>query len=98
MARQPPTERVRFTVRSMLLAVAMFGATLAGLRLFASATRVIGWIVTAMLIAGMLYPLVAYLNRWLPRGVAVLVVLLVIMGGAGLVAYRLVDTLVRETH
>ena len=98
MARQPPTERLRFTARSMLIAVGMLGVTLAGLRLFASATRVIGWIVTAIVIAALLYPLVLALTRWMPRAVAVLLVLVVVVGGTSFVAYQLVDTLVREMH
>jgi putative heme transporter len=96
MARRPATERVRFTARSLLVAVGMFGATLAGLKLFASASRIVGWVLTATVIAAVLYPLVAGLARWIPRSVAVLVVLLVTIGSLGLVTWAMVDTIVRE--
>ena len=98
MAPEPATERVRFTPRSLLLAVGMLGVTLAGLRLFASATRIVGWILTATVIAALLYPLVAGLARWMPKSVAILVVLMLTVGSVGLVTWRLVDTLVRENH
>ena len=94
----PATERVRFTPRSLLIAVGMFGATLAGLKLFASASRIVGWVLTAAVVAAVLYPLVAALSRWMPRSAAVLVVLFVTIGSLGVVTWRLVDTVVTEYH
>ena len=76
----------------------MFGATLAGLRLFESASRIVGWVLTAAVIAAMLFPLVAALTRWVPRSVAILVVLLLTVGSMGLVTWRLVDTIVQENR
>ena len=96
MAQGPATERVRFTPRSLLIAVGMFGATLAGLKLLASASRIVGWVLTAAVVAAVLYPLVAGLSRWIPRSAAVLVVLLVTIGSLGVITWRLVDTVVRE--
>jgi predicted PurR-regulated permease PerM len=98
MADDPPIERLRFTPRSLIIAVAMLGVTLAALRLIASATRVIGWVLAATTIAALLYPIVARLSRHIPRAVAILVVLLTVLGSIGLVAYRIVDEVVRETH
>ena len=98
MADDRPIERLRFTPRSLIIAVALFGATLALLRLVASATRVVGWVLAAATIAGLLYPFVARLSRRLPRALAIIVVLLVVLGSIGAVAYRLVDEVVRETH
>src|SRR5207248_8280771 len=96
MAQGPATERVRFTTRSLLIAVGMFGATLAGLKLFSSASRIVGWVLTAAVVAAVLHPLVAGLSRWMPRSLAVLVVVLVTIGAVGVITWRLVDTLVRE--
>src|SRR5205823_970781 len=86
------------TPRSLLIAVGVFGATLAGLKLFASASRIVGWVLTAAVVAAVLYPLVAALSRWMPRSAAVLVVLLVTIGSLGVVTWRMVDTVVTEYH
>ena len=97
-APRPARERLRFTPRSLILAVAMLGATLAALRLVAASTRVIGWLLAAAAIASLLHPLVAGLSRWLPRGLAVVIVVVVTLGAVGVVTYSLVDTVVRETR
>lgn len=80
------------------MAVGLLGATLAALRLVASSTRVIGWVLAASTIAGLLYPVVARLTRWIPRAMAILVVVLVVLGAIGGITYRLVDELVQETN
>ena len=98
MADLKPTERLRFTPRSLVIAVGLFGVTLATLRLIASTTRVIGWVLAASTIAGLLFPVVARLSRWMPRAVAMVLVVIVTLGAIGGVTYRLVDELVRETQ
>ena len=98
MPRTSPTERLRFTPRSLVLAVALLGATLAGLRLLASATRVLGWVLAAATIAAIVYPIVAALSRWVPRAVAIAIVAVLALGAIGTVAYGIVDELVKETH
>src|SRR5436190_13697967 len=98
MADDRSIERLRFTPRSLILAVVLFGATLASLRLLASATRVIGWVLAAATVAGLLHPFVAKLTKWMPRAVAIVLVVVAVLGSISFVAYRLVDELVRETH
>jgi predicted PurR-regulated permease PerM len=97
MAGEPTTERLRFSSRSVLVAIAMLAATLALLRLVEASTRVIGWIVGAAVIAGLLYPAVHALSRRIPRALAVLLVAASTVGAVGFVGYRVVDTIVAET-
>lgn len=91
-----PTERLRLTPRSAVLAVAMFGATLALLRVVAASQRVLGWMLVAGAAAGLLHPLVGRLERRLPHGIAVAVVFVGSVVCLGVVAYGTVDGVVRE--
>ena len=98
MAEAPPTARLRFSPRSILLAVALFGLTLVILRLVAASGRVLGWIVTAALLAGLLHPLVEALARRIPRGLAVAVVYLGTLAVLGGLAYAVVDSVVAQVE
>src|SRR5213078_3988109 len=93
-----PRERIRFTPRSIVVAVAMFGATITLLGVVAASRRVIGWILVAVVAAGLLHPLVSYVAHGMRRGLAVLIVMLVVLGAAGAVVYGLVDNVARETR
>ena len=97
-APDEPRERLRLTPRSVVVAVAMFGATLALLGVAAASRRVIGWIIVAAVAAGLLHPLVSYIGQWMRRGLAVLLVMLVVLGAAGAVVYGLVDNVSQETR
>src|SRR6059058_3943653 len=94
----PQPDRLRLTARSVVIAVALLGLTLAGLRMAASAGRVLLWVATATVIAGLLHPFVATLSRWLPRVVAAFLVAALSLAAIGVVAYRLVDDVVTEMH
>ncbi|HVE46113.1 MAG TPA: AI-2E family transporter [Acidimicrobiales bacterium] len=97
MPARGATRQLRITPRSAVLAVAMFGLTLLLLRVAVASQRVLGWMLVAAAIAGLLHPLVARLASRLPRGLAVLLVVggsVATFGGLG---YRLVDSLVAET-
>ena len=98
MVAPTPRERLRISPRSAVLSVAMFGATLGLLALVAAAQRVIGWILVAATLAGLLHPLVSLLARRLPRALATGLVMLVFVGTVGAVVYRLVDDVQRETR
>ena len=87
---------LRVSARSTFLAVAGVAITLLALRMAVAAERVIGWIAAAASIALLLTPVVERLRRWMPRGVAVLVVALVVLGGAGLAGYGVGASLVRQ--
>ena len=97
MAAPGATERLRLTPRSALIAVGMFGLTLGLLGMFAASRRVLGWLVAAATIAGVVHPLVARLARRMPRGVAVALVALAALASVGLVAWRTVDDVGDQT-
>ncbi|HEX2039353.1 MAG TPA: AI-2E family transporter [Acidimicrobiales bacterium] len=96
MAEPLPTERLRLTPRSAVLAVAMFGTTLALLRVIAASQRVLGWMLVAAAAAGLLHPLVTRVERRLPHGLAVAVVFVGAVVCLGVIAYGTVDGVVRE--
>lgn len=76
----------------------MLGATLGLLAMVAAAQRVIGWMLVAGTLAGLLHPLVAALERRIPRGVAVLVVMGGLVAATAGVGYGLVDDIGDETR
>jgi len=96
MAAPPPVERLRITPRSAVVAVALFGAALALVRILMASQRVIGWVLAAAAIAALLYPMVTTLSRRMPRGLAVAIVALATVGSVSVVVYGAVDGIVRE--
>ena len=76
----------------------MLGATLALLAVVTAAQRVIGWILVAATLAGLLHPLVSLLARKVPRALATAAVMLTLVGTLGAVGYGLVDDVQRETR
>jgi predicted PurR-regulated permease PerM len=96
MVAPTPRERLRVSPRSAAVAVAIFGATLALLAVVAAAQRVIGWILVAATVAGLLHPLVSILARRVPRAVATAVVMLTLVGTVAAIGYNLVDDVSRE--
>lgn len=97
MAAPPPTERLRISTRSAVIAVSLFGATLALIRLVLAAQRVLGWILAAAAVAGLLEPFVGRLRRRLPHGVAVAIVAIATLAVVGFVTYSTVDGIVQQT-
>ncbi|HTJ75700.1 MAG TPA: hypothetical protein VL337_10075, partial [Acidimicrobiales bacterium] len=98
MVAPVPRERLRISARSAMLSVAIFGATLGLLALVAAAQRVIGWILVAAAVAGLLHPLVALLARRIPRALATAVVMIGLVATLGAVGYGVVDDITRETR
>ncbi len=98
MPRAQPIERLRLTPRSAVIVVAMLGATYALMRMIAMSQRVLGWILTAAVVAGILHPLVQRFQRRMPRGAAVGLVVLLTAGLGGIVVYGTVGGIVRETR
>jgi predicted PurR-regulated permease PerM len=76
----------------------MLGLTIAGLAMLAASVRVIGWILVAATLAGLLHPAVGGLTRWMRRGLALVVVVLVCLAIAGFIAYRVVDDINTQLH
>ena len=83
----------------MLTFVALFGLTLLLVRMASAASRVIGWMLVAAAVAGLLHPLIRRLERrgW-RRGRAVLVVAFAGLLAVGLTTYRVVDDVSRGTQ
>ena len=76
----------------------MVGLGLFGVAAFLAAKRPLGWLLVAILLAALLYPLADRLARHLPRGVAIAVVA---VGGLALVAgvtYRGIDEVQRQAR
>ncbi len=90
--------RLRISPRSAVLAVAMLGATLGLLAMVAAAQRVIGWMLVAATLAGLLHPLVRALERRMPRGLAVLAVMGALVAAGVAVGYGIVDDIRVETR
>ena len=84
------------SARSIVLAIAGLGVTFLALRMAVAAERVLGWIAAAASLALLLTPVVERFHRRMPRGLAVLLVALVTLGGAGLAAYGVGASLVRQ--
>ena len=76
----------------------MFGITVSTLAVLAAARRVIGWILVAAVIAGLLHPVVSHLERRMRRGLAVLIVMVGLLSSAGAAVYNLVDDVAEETR
>lgn len=100
----PPTDSrhqrrsVRFSAFSLVRAVLVLGAGLFGVAAFLAAKRPLGWLLVAILLAALLYPLADRLDRHMPRGLAIA---LVAVGGLGLVVgvtYRGVDEVQRQAR
>src|SRR2546423_1376115 len=98
MAARPPIERLRFTPRSLVLAVVLLGLTLSLLRIAEASQRVLGWVAVAMAIAGLLHPTVSQLAKRMPRGLAVAEVAVGTLGIAGTTSYFVVRDIVDETQ
>jgi predicted PurR-regulated permease PerM len=89
---------LRLTPASVIRAVALLGLTLGVLALIASSTRVIGWIVVAAVLAGLLHPAVMALSTRMPRALALLGVLVLCVGSAAGIAYAVVDEVAGQLH
>src|SRR5437588_10488070 len=98
MATREPTERLRFTPRSLIVAVILLGLTLTLLRIAAASQRVLGWVAVAMAVAGLLHPTVSQLAKRMPRGLAVAVVAVATLGIVGTTSYFVVRDIVDETQ
>jgi predicted PurR-regulated permease PerM len=98
MAARPPIERLRFTPRSLVLAVILLGLTLSLLRIAEASQRVLGWVAVAMAVAGLLHPTVSQLAKRMPRGLAVAVVALGTLAIVGTTSYFVVRDIVDETQ
>ena len=82
---------IRYSGFSLVRAVLVVGLGLFGVLAFLAAKRPLGWLLVAILLAALLYPIVERLARHLPRGLAVAIVAvggLLVVGG---ITYRGID-------
>lgn len=89
--------RVRISVRTAAIVIGSLALTILALRALQSSERAIGWIVFAASLALVLDPMVGVVQRWMPRALAVVVVLLVVGGATGVAVYGLVDDVTSQT-
>lgn len=74
----------------------MVAVTILLLAVFRQATRPLGWLVVAAIGAALIGPFVLLLERVMPRGLAVVAALVVVLGVAGGLVYASVDDLGNE--
>ncbi len=100
MADGARTVRVRLSVRSALAIVFALGATVLLLEVLHNAERVIAWVLAAMTVAALVYPAIAWLAhfRFIPKAVAVIITVLVVLGAIGFVGYRIVNDVSNATN
>jgi predicted PurR-regulated permease PerM len=96
-AEQPQVERLRFTGRSIALAIGAVGLTIFLLRMLADSTRVLGWVAVAAIGAGLLHPLVTRLATRIPRGLALAAVFLGTLASVGGLGYLGIDDIRQQT-
>ncbi|HUW03767.1 MAG TPA: AI-2E family transporter [Acidimicrobiales bacterium] len=95
MAQRP---RLRFSNRSVAVAVVVVTLALAALRLLAASTRVLGWVLVASIVGGLLHPIVAALSQKMPRPLAMVAVIVGLLVPIGALAYGSIDQLQSEAR
>lgn len=94
----PTRRRLHVSTRSIVLAVAVITLSLLVVRILSSAARVLVWMLIAASTAALVYPVIEWLGRRIPRGLAVAAValggLLVVAG----VTYGLVEGVVEQSE
>jgi predicted PurR-regulated permease PerM len=93
-ARHP---HVLVSVRSALAILALVALTTLVLEIAQHAERVIAWALVAGALATLVYPVVNFGARWLPRGVVVFLLVAVGLSAIGFVSYRIVNDVTSAT-
>jgi predicted PurR-regulated permease PerM len=96
--RVPPVQPPRLQVRGRSIATAtlVIAGVLVAAWVLGRATRVLGWVAAASVLAALLHPAVDALARRIPRALALLVVLLSVAGLTALVVWATVGDLQHE--
>jgi predicted PurR-regulated permease PerM len=98
MADATRLREVRISLRTAFAIVGALGATALALAVLASSRRVIGWMLVAAALAGLLHPVVVWLDRRMLRGLAVAAVAIALLGAVGVTGYALVDDITSQTE
>jgi predicted PurR-regulated permease PerM len=88
---------LRVSLRSALAIVVALALTILVLEIALDAERVVAWALTAMAVAALVQPAVAFFHRFMSRGLAVLVVFVLVLGSIGFVTYRIVREVSDQT-
>lgn len=99
MAAPEARERLRVSTRSVALFAVVLGLTVLSLRMLAAAERVVGWMLVAAVVAGLVHPVVRRLEaRGWKRGRAVLLLAFFGVLVVGFTTYRVVDDVADATR
>jgi predicted PurR-regulated permease PerM len=89
---------VLISVRSALAVLSLLALTVLMLEIVRHSQRVIAWVLVAGAVAVLVYPAVQFGSRWLPRGLVVLLLVIVGLSAIGFVSYRLVNDVTHATE
>jgi predicted PurR-regulated permease PerM len=84
--------------RSIAFVVITVAAVVAVMGVVSASVRVLGWMAAAASFAALLEPVVNFLTRYVRRGFAVLITLLIVGGAVGGIAALTVNDVVHELH
>lgn len=87
--REPRT--LYLSARSVVLVIAAIGLALVARNIVERSTRVLGWLFAASAAAGLVYPLAGALARYIRRGFALVVVVILLLGSIGGLGYAIVE-------
>lgn len=94
----PPATRLALSARSIAYIVLTVFAVSALIAMTRASGRVLGWMGAAAAVAALLEPLVGVLTRYMRRGVAVLITMLLVLGTVGGIAFFTINDIVREVR
>ena len=89
---------VLISLRSALAVMSLLALTVLILEIALHSERVIAWVLVAGALAVLVYPLVQFGSRWLPRGLVVLLLVILGLGAIGFVSYRIVNDVTSATE
>jgi predicted PurR-regulated permease PerM len=78
--------------------MSLLAITVLALEIARHSERVIAWVLVAGALAVLVYPLVQFGSRWLPRGLVVLLLVIAGLSAIGFVSYRIVNDVSQATH
>jgi predicted PurR-regulated permease PerM len=88
---------VAVSVRSALAILSLLALTVLMLEIAQHSERVIAWVLIAGAFAMLVYPVVEFGARWVPRGVVVLLLAILALSTIGFVGYRIVNDVTSAT-
>jgi predicted PurR-regulated permease PerM len=88
---------VLVSVRSALAILSLVALTVLVLEIAQHAQRVVAWVLVAGALAVLVYPAVNFGARWMPRGVVVLLLVILGLSAISVVSYRIVNDVTQAT-